>query len=482
MLSSQLRTAGITGLCQHSGRVSAGDAFIAYPGEARDGRDFILDVVARGAKALVIDPDGLTPEHEAMLSQITIPVFRVQGLAKKAPEIADEFYNHPSQHIHVIAVTGTNGKSSIAFGLNQMYRALDVPIAMIGTLGIGTLDHYVDNPLTTPDPVSLQRYLFEFYKQGIETVAMEASSHALHQGRMGNTTIRVAIFTNLTQDHMDYHHTMEAYGEAKALLYKMPSVETVVINLDDAWCFAQLDKIPSQKKVIGYTCQQKKHARCDLLLSAVKKDDAYVVSEGGESYAFHPQLIGEFNLSNLLAMIGAVRVDGFALNILVKVAERVSGIPGRLECVSTPGEPRVVVDFAHTPDALLKALLALRPTVKGKLWCIFGCGGGRDVTKRPIMGEIAAKYADKVVVTTDNARNDSPQEIANMIVAGIPSGVPVEVILDRAEAIAKVVCSASVDDTILIAGKGHEKTQTVAGVVTPFSDQNTARGALDERR
>ncbi|MFI4956080.1 MAG: UDP-N-acetylmuramoyl-L-alanyl-D-glutamate--2,6-diaminopimelate ligase [Gammaproteobacteria bacterium] len=482
MLTSQLHAAGITGLCQHSGRVSVGDAFIAYRGEARDGRDFILDVVARGAKALVIDPEGLTPEQEAVLSLITIPVFRVQHLAQKTPELAEAFYNHPSRHLHVIAATGTNGKSSIVFGINQMYRALDVPVAMIGTLGIGTLDHYVDNPLTTPDPVSLQRNLAEMFAQGIETVAMEASSHALDQGRLGNTEIHVAIFTNLTQDHMDYHQTMEAYGEAKALLYKMPSVETIVINLDDAWCFAQCDKIPSSKKVIGYTCQQKTHPRCDLLISAVKQGEGYGVSEGGTTFPFHPQLIGDFNVSNLLAMIGAMRVDGFALNVLVQIAERVSGIPGRLECVSFLGEPRVVVDFAHTPDALLKALLALRPTVKGKLWCVFGCGGGRDITKRPIMGEIAAKYADHVVITTDNARNDSPEAIAQMILAGIPSGKTADVILDRAEAITKVIQSAAVDDTVLIAGKGHEKTQTIGGVVTPFSDQATARSALDERR
>lgn len=482
MLISQLTSAGIIGLCQHSGRLVAGDAFVAYPGGQTDGRDYISDAIARGAAALVIDPDGLTPSQDAVLSHVTIPVFRVHQLAEKIPLLADTFYNHPSRHMHMIAVTGTNGKSSIAFGLNQMYRALDVPVAMIGTLGIGTLDHYEPNPLTTPDPISLQRCLADMLAQGIETVAMEASSHALDQKRLGPTDIRVAVFTNLTQDHMDYHHTMEAYGEAKALLYQMASVETVVMNLDDPWCLTQLDRIPRDKKVIGYTQKNATHPRCDSVIRCVAMKDHYEVSEGTQTVAFYPTLIGDFNISNLLAMIGAMRVDGFALNVLVRVAEKVSGIPGRLECVSSPDEPRVIIDFAHTPDALLKAMDVLRPTVRGKLWCVFGCGGGRDTSKRPLMGAIAAQHADKVIVTTDNPRDEPAQEIADMILAGMQQGVSPRVILNRAEAIRAAVLEAAVEDTVLIAGKGHEKTQTIAGVVTPFSDQDKARDALNERR
>lgn len=482
MLIEQLISAGITGLCQHSGRLVAGDAFVAYPGLQTDGRDFVEDALKRGAKALIIDPEHLTVAQEAILEHVNVPIFRIQQLAEKIPELADKFYHHPSRHLHIIAITGTNGKSSIAFGLNQMYRVLDVPVAMIGTLGIGTLDNYIPNPLTTPDPISLQRYLSTMHQQGIETVAMEASSHALHQKRLGATEIRVAIFTNLTQDHMDYHHTMEAYGQAKALLYQMPSVETVVMNLDDAWCMAQLDRVPLSKKVIGYTQKNASHPRCASVIACAHKNDSYYVTEGTQEYLFSPQLIGDFNISNLLAMMAAMRVDGFALNVLVKAAEKVSDIPGRLECVSQPDEPRVVIDFAHTPDALLKAIQALRKTVKGKLWCIFGCGGGRDTTKRSQMGDVAARHADIVIVTSDNPRNESPQAIADMIIAGIPAEAHYRVILNREEAITSAIQEATISDTILIAGKGHEKTQTMAGVVTPFSDQDKAREALYKRR
>ncbi len=482
MIVSRLRAANVTGLCQHSARLVPGDAFIAYHGGQSDGRDFIADAVAHGAKAIVIDPEHLTPTQSHVLSKIAIPVLEVPHLIEKIPALADEFYDHPSQHLHIVAVTGTNGKSSIAHGLNQMYRALDVPVAMIGTLGIGTLDHCVDNPLTTPDSISLQRHLAEMYAAGIETVVMEASSHALDQGRLKTTDIHVAIFTNLTQDHLDYHKTLEAYGNAKAKLYKMDSVETVVINLDDEWCYAQLPYIASTKKVIGYTCKQKKSDRCDSIISAVPDGEGYRLYENDSDVFFEPLLIGSFNLSNLLAMIAAMRVDGFTLNVLSSIAEHVSGIPGRLECVSLPEDPRVIIDFAHTPDALEKAIAALRPTVRGKLWCIFGCGGDRDITKRAIMGKIAAKDADQVIITNDNPRNESPQKIADQILSGMPSKHHAQVILDREAAIRAAILSAHVEDTILIAGKGHEKTQIMAEIIMPFSDQCVARQVLKERR
>lgn len=482
MLISQLHAAGVTGLCQHSNRIVAGDAFVAYPGRDKDGRNYIADAVHHGAQAVIYDPDNITASQETVLAHLTIPAFPIHHLADKIPSMADSFYQHPSEHLHIVAVTGTNGKSTIAYGMNQMYRALDVPVAMIGTLGIGTIDDCAPNPLTTPDPISLQRHLAEMYQEGIETVVMEASSHALHQRRLSTTSIRVAVFTNLTPDHLDYHQTMEAYGEAKAMLYQMSSVETVVINLDDPWCYAQLAHIPREKKVIGYTCAGQTHPRCDACLSAEKIGEVYQVSEGDVAVSFSPKLIGGFNISNLLAMIGAMRVDGFALHLLVQVAEQVSGIPGRLECVSLPDEPRVIVDFAHTPDALTKALEVIRPTVRGKLWCVFGCGGGRDTAKRPLMGEIATRFADYVIITTDNARDEAPQTIAAMIVAGMPHHARPKIILDREEAIKGAVNQASSEDTILIAGKGHEMTQTIGGIVMPFSDQETARIALRERR
>ncbi|RYX90618.1 MAG: UDP-N-acetylmuramoyl-L-alanyl-D-glutamate--2,6-diaminopimelate ligase, partial [Comamonadaceae bacterium] len=350
--------------------------------------------------------------------------------------------------------------------------------------GEGTAADIVYNGLTTPDPVLLQEQFRRFADEGFAACAIEASSVGIAERRLDGTRIRVAIFTNFTQDHLDYHGSMDAYWEAKAELFRWPGLAAAVLNIDDPKG-ASLAGSLADRALDVWTVSCTEPAR--LRAADIRYGEAglrFRVEEGSEQYELDTALIGQYNVSNLLGVIAALRAVGVPLADAVAACATLTPVPGRMDCVVEPGQPLVAVDYAHTPDALDKALLALQPLARqrgGKLWCVFGCGGDRDAGKRPLMGAVAQTHADAVLVTSDNPRSESPQAIIQQILAGIGEGHTVNIEPDRARAIRVAVTQAAPHDVVLIAGKGHEDFQEIAGLKTPFSDKAHARDALAAR-
>jgi UDP-N-acetylmuramyl-tripeptide synthetase len=460
-----------------------GDGFIAWPGAATDGRKFAQNAVAQGASACLMEKVGADAFELYGNGFATYT-----GLKADTGAIASEFFNSPSEDLSLVAVTGTNGKTSTAWWLAQALSALPVgtalPCGVIGTLGVGCPPNVVSTGLTTPDPVLLQKTLREFVDTGMKVCAIEASSIGIQEHRLDGAQIRIAVFTNFTQDHLDYHGSMEAYWAAKQRLFGWVGLGAVVINVDDVKG-AELAQTLRHSGLDVWPISQiqptRLHAR-NLRYSA--KGMQLEVVEGDIACALSTHLIGAYNVSNLLGVLGAMRCLGVPLQQAVDACSQLMPVPGRMECVGGDGVPLVAVDYAHTPDALAQALAALRPMAQqrnGKLWCIFGCGGDRDPSKRPLMGAIAGKGADKVVVTSDNPRSEKPEAIITHILLGLPQGNDVSVQLDRAAAIAQAVAQAAVNDVILLAGKGHETTQEIADQKTAFSDLTHATRALQSR-
>jgi UDP-N-acetylmuramoyl-L-alanyl-D-glutamate--2,6-diaminopimelate ligase len=398
--------------------------------------------------------------------------------------------------LDVIAVTGTNGKTSTAWWLAQALSSLPAPLnkatGLIGTLGVGRPPvDIVPTGLTTPDPVLLQKNLRTFVAQGLKACAIEASSIGIEESRLDGTEVRVAIFTNFTQDHLDYHGSMDAYWESKRRLFDWPGLQHVVVNVDDARGVELAGAIEDAPKrgldLWTFSCANKAHKVARLVALNIRYTEQgmhFDVQEGAQSHPLPTRLIGAYNVSNVLGVLCAMRSLGVPLPDAVQVCSELLPVPGRMECVGAAGQPLVAVDYAHTPDALDHALAALRPMVQqrgGQLWCVFGCGGDRDAAKRPLMGAIAAKLADRVVVTSDNPRSEKPEAIIAQILLGLPQSNTVEVQRDRALAIAQTIAAAGANDVVLLAGKGHEATQDIAGVKTPFSDVAYALQALAAR-
>jgi UDP-N-acetylmuramoyl-L-alanyl-D-glutamate--2,6-diaminopimelate ligase len=486
-----LRERGATGLTTDSRQIKKGDAFIAWPGAAVDGRQFISAAIESGAVAALMEP--IEPASSLETTPDMAYVRAYAGLKAASGDIASQFYNHPSSDLNIIAFTGTNGKTSSSWWLAQALSALPEPYtqgcAVVGTLGTGLAGKLNNNGLTTPDPVHLQERLKAFANNGTEggckAVALEASSIGIAEGRLNGTRIHTAAFTNFTQDHLDYHGSMEAYWQAKAALFDWPDLKAVVINLDDVQGFELLGKAPD---VWTYSIDASSHKTAPRIhannITATAKGLAFDVVEGTELHSLQTALMGRYNISNLLGVIAAMRSLHIPLAWCIKACEAITPVPGRLEIVSQAAEPLVVVDYAHTPDALGKVLVALREVTTargGKLWCVFGCGGSRDSIKRPLMGATARSYADKIVVTSDNPRNESPSVIISQILLGLGESQDVQVQADRALAIEETIAQAQANDVIVIAGKGHEDYQEIAGVKTAFSDQAHARAALASR-
>jgi UDP-N-acetylmuramoyl-L-alanyl-D-glutamate--2,6-diaminopimelate ligase len=401
----------------------------------------------------------------------------------------------------VLAVTGTNGKTSTAWWLAQALSNVGPhaggqgaqvatnegsPYAcgLIGTLGTGRPPAVQFTGLTTPDPVLLQGQFRRFLDRGLKACAIEASSVGIVERRLDGTRIQVAVFTNFTQDHLDYHGTMDAYWEAKAQLFRWPGLRAAVINIDDKKGLELAQSLQgSGPDLWTISCQQP--AR--LVAQDIRYDDQglrFTVREGGEAHELATRVIGDYNVANLLGVIGAMRAMGVRLADAVDACGSLSPVPGRMERLSEPGKPLVAVDYAHTPDALDKALQALAPLARqrgGKLWCVFGCGGERDTTKRPLMAAVAEKNADRVVVTSDNPRGEKPENIISQILLGLSHDQSVQVQTDRALAIAETIAAAGGQDVVLLAGKGHEGYQEIAGARLPFSDKVHAQAALDAR-
>ena len=473
--------------------VQPGDAFIAWPGAAVDGRSFVASALQRGASACLVEAAGA--------ESFDLPATHVEryaGLKVATGAIAAEFFAHPSQALAVLAVTGTNGKTSTAWWLAQALSALSapaLPCGMVGTLGVGRppaagaaatdFGDVVPTGLTTPDPVQLQAALRQFADAGLQACAIEASSIGIEETRLDGTHIRVALFTNFTQDHLDYHASMDAYWAAKRRLFDWPGLHSVVLNIDDARG-VELATALAGGALDVWTVSAERPARLQASAITYLADGMrFDVQEDGQRQPLQTRLLGSFNVSNLLGVLAGMRALGVPLDAAVAACATLRPVPGRMECLGDAATPLVAVDYAHTPDALDHALAALRPLAQargGKLWCIFGCGGDRDAAKRPLMGAIAAKRADQVVVTSDNPRSEKPEAIIAQILLGLPSCQTLEVQSDRALAIAQTVARAQAQDVVLLAGKGHEATQEVAGVKSAFSDRAHAEAALQQWR
>lgn len=475
-------------------QVEPGDAFLAWPGYAHDARRFVPAALQAGAAACLVDD-----HHVASFGFADARIAAVAHLKELAGPIAHGFLGKPSERLRVVATTGTNGKTSTAWWTAQALGAMGKRCALVGTLGIGEpprgdREGPEDGPgeglhasgMTTPDAVQLQRALRGFVDGGFEACAIEASSIGLQERRLAGTHIEVAMFTNLTLDHLDYHGDMASYWKAKRALFAWPGLKAAVVNIDDAHG-AELARTLSHAPLALWTCSTQRPAR--LMAQGLRHDAgglAFEVHEGEQVQPLRSALIGDFNASNLLLVIGGLRALGVALPDAVRATQALRAVPGRMQRVRIDGagQPEVVVDYAHSPDALEKVLQTLRPLAQlrgGRLWCVFGCGGNRDAGKRPMMGAIAARLADQVVLTSDNPRDEAPGFILSQILAGIAGHDEVDVVEDRREAIAHAIGAAAPADVVLLAGKGHEDTQEIAGVKRAFSDLREARAALSHR-
>lgn len=466
-----------------SRRVAPGDGFIAWPGAATDGRRFVAAALAQGAGACVVERDGV----EAFGFERAEIASCAQLKAATGP-IADAYYESPSQALRVVAITGTNGKTSsawwLAWALSKLQAGELSPSALAGTLGVGRPDALEYTGLTTPDPVLLQRRLRELVDEGVRSCVIEASSIGIVEHRLDGTAIEVAVFTNFSQDHLDYHGSMEAYWAAKSALFDWPGLRAAVINVDDprgAWLVDQA----CGRGLDVWTVSLRQPARLQATeLAYGERGLRWSVREGAESVPLSTALVGEYNAANLLGVIGALRALGVPLAEAARVCAELPPVPGRMERVELPGSPLAVIDYAHTPDALEQVLAALRPFAEqrgGRLWCVFGCGGNRDTAKRPLMGAAAQAAADRVVITSDNPRDEDPRAIIEDIRRGVMPDESVLVEPDRARAIRRALAQAGAHDVVLIAGKGHEDYQESRGERRPFSDQGEARGALAAR-
>ena len=465
----------VSALALDSRAVRPGMLFIALKGQARDARDFIPAVIAAGAVAVLAEQDAAWP---AMAVIDGVPVIPVADLAQQVGVIAARFHGEPSRRLDVVAVTGTNGKTSVANLAAGALSQLGRRAAVLGTLGNGFYGRLEKSTHTTLDACQLQAMLGQFVAEDAHSVCLEASSHGLVQGRLNGTAIDVAVFTNLTRDHLDYHGDMESYAAAKERLFRWPGLRAAVINADDAAGDRYAAAVASGIPVLRYS--QRADSQAELRALAIHPTLAglslRLATPLGDCDLAVP-LLGRFNVSNLLAVAGVLVALGVPLAELADALRFAQPVPGRMESFS--GEhPTVVVDYAHTPDALEQVLSSLREHAAGQLVCVFGCGGDRDAGKRAQMGAIAARLADQVVVTSDNPRSEDPRAIIDAIVSGTGEGAAIHVEDDRRRAIHKAITAARRDDIVLIAGKGHEDYQEIAGVRHPFSDVDEVRLAL----
>jgi UDP-N-acetylmuramoyl-L-alanyl-D-glutamate--2,6-diaminopimelate ligase len=473
--------------------LAAGDVFLAYAVDGADNRPFIDSAIERGAAAVLYQPENFTGAADPSLA------LAVPALNELAGSIASGWYCDPSDTMRVIGVTGTNGKTSCSQWIAAALSGLGTRCAIIGTLGTGMPGHLVHTGFTTPDAPQLQRSLAQLRDAGAQAVAMEVSSHALHQGRVNGTAFEIAVFTNLTQDHLDYHGTFAAYEAAKARLFAWPELRCAVINHDDEAGRRLLASTQGHARTIAYGLG----TRTEASDAAAPQADAWLhaanVRATATGTAFHlstsdwgdaeveVQTLGAFNVSNLLGVLGALLAADVPFDAALAELQKLESVNGRMQRLGgrlQNDEPLIVIDYAHTPDALEKTLEALRPMAAargGELICMFGCGGDRDATKRPLMGAIAEKLADGVVVTSDNPRSEDPQKILDQIAAGMKDASKARRIEDRASAILQAIRGAAREDVIVLAGKGHEATQEIMGKKRAFSDQDHARLALAAR-
>ena len=467
--------------------VNAGDVFVALRGAKVDALKFLPVAKAKGARAVLMEkraPDVLPCELEYL---------EVDHLREHLGAIASDFYDNPSNNLFGVAITGTNGKTSISHWCATLLTHLKMPCAAIGTIGTFFRGVPIKAPaLTTPDAVSMQGLFYDLNKAQAKAFAIEASSIGLDQGRLDETAIKVAVFTNLTRDHLDYHKTEKAYAQAKAKLFTFDTLQSAVINLDDMFGRELAQRtVKRGLRTIGYRVKGISEEGNIAGVTFLVAQNVHSESDGmvfevlweNKVYTLHAKVLGLSNVYNLLAVAGIALSAGLAPEVVFAQLTQLTPPAGRLQLYTRPNMPMAVVDYCHTPDAIEKALCALRPTAKkrgGKLWILFGAGGDRDHGKRPQMAAVAEKFADCVVVTSDNPRSESPESIAKDIAAGFKNAQP-SYILNRREAIVESFCKANAKDVILIAGKGHEDYQEIQGIKHHFSDVETVREAANER-
>jgi UDP-N-acetylmuramoyl-L-alanyl-D-glutamate--2,6-diaminopimelate ligase len=467
----------ITGLSSDSRSLKAGDMFVALKGGSTHGLKFAPQALQTGVSAIIFEPPAPADFHA---SEKTIAV---ENLREKLGAVASRFFSAPSQALDMVGVTGTNGKTSTVQLLAQALSLMGSKAGTIGTLGTGIYGQLVEGERTTPDVISVHAALNAMHEQGAVAVAMEVSSHALDQGRVDGVEFDVAVFTNLTRDHLDYHGSMEAYGAAKAKLFTWKNLQAAVINCDDTFGAELIKNLSPNIKKIGFSSRANVNANLQaknvqLSASGIRFELQYCE----QIKTLHSPLLGRFNVDNLLAVAGALLALGQSLDSVANVLPKLSPVDGRMSRVGGEnGQPLVVVDYAHTPDALEQALANLRLHTAGKLICVFGCGGDRDRGKRPLMGAIAERAADVAIITDDNPRTENGDAIVAEIKTGFQHSNKAHIIRHRADAIAKAIHDANANDVVLIAGKGHETYQEIAGVKMPFDDLSHARIALEQR-
>ena len=468
----------IHGLALDSRQCQVGDLFIAIQGETTHGLDFLTHLKPA---AVLAEPskNWSTADIQALAKNNSCPIIMIENLSALVSQIAAKFYQQPSQKMQVIGITGTNGKTSIAHFIAQSLA----DCAMIGTLGVGKLSQLKYTGMTTPDPISLQRILAELVAQQIEQVAVEVSSHALAQNRTAAVDFDIAIFTNLSRDHLDYHLNMHAYGEAKALLFKSDTLKWAIINTDDSFGRQLIKNLNHQIKAVSYSIEQSPLSQYYIVCEKTTRKDADLIihfkSYWGNGIIQSP-LIGDFNILNLFATLAVLLINQIPLKNAIARLNQIKNAAGRMQSFKIKGQPLVVVDFAHTPDALQKALAALRPYCRGQLYCVFGCGGNRDKGKRALMGESAEKMADKIYLTDDNPRFEESPMIIDDILKGITDKTKVIIIPERKKAIQQAIQQAKPQDVILIAGKGHEDYQQILAKKHPFSDSIEVKKILKD--
>ncbi len=475
----------IRGLAIDSREIAAGDLFLACRGANTDGMQYVHDAIAAGAVAVVFEGDEV---EETELNKV--PMIRVADLRQQLGLIASRFFSNPSQQLFVIGVTGTNGKTSCCHFLSQAMQLNGEVCGVIGTLGYGLPGALQAATHTTPNPVVLHSQLRDIADAGAKHVVMEVSSHALEQARVAAVAFDIAMFTNLTRDHLDYHGDLPSYGAAKQKLFEMPGLSHAVINQNDPFGVQLLTVLPASVKAVAYGLldeapQKSSDDRLEVYGRVTHLDatgmEIQVNTSWGHGVLRSDHLLGAFNAHNLLAVLAVLLIMEVPLHKALSLLAQVRNASGRMERLGGEGaQPLVVVDYAHTPDALQNVLTALRDHCRGQLWCVFGCGGDRDRGKRPLMGKIAEQFADDVIITDDNPRSEDATAITRDIIAGISLKEKVSVIHDRETAIRTALRSATAGDVVVIAGKGHETEQLIGEQKLVFSDRHCVETILQE--
>ena len=477
----------ISSITLDSRAISSGSLFLACAGGTQHGLDFVLQALEKGVAAILCEPGGDWPQAQidALATEIAVPLLSMENLSQQVSRLAARFYGEPSHAMKMIGITGTNGKTSCSHFLAEALKG-SVPCGIVGTLGNGFPGELQAGRHTTPEPVALQSILADLREQGAQVVAMEVSSHAMDQGRATAVQFDCAVLTNLSRDHLDFHGDMASYAAAKQRLFEHPGLRCAVLNLDDSFGWSLLERLPETVQVVAYGLSRPDCPLPSRIKGWVWSTEIVPTQQGMRiqlesswgAGVLDSGLLGRFNVSNLLAVLAVLLERGMSMRLALQQLSGLHTVAGRMERFGGGDQPLVVVDYAHTPDALEQAITALRPHTSGRLLCLLGCGGDRDQGKRPLMGAIAERLCDGVMLTDDNPRGEDGDQIIVDILVGVsrPDGIEVE--RNRAEAISRVIAEATAGDLVLVSGKGHETTQQCGDLCLYFSDREQVQKAL----